>query len=71
MRELTSNELQQVSGGATTISGYQASAAILAVLGAGAVAAGPIGLSAVVLGIAIGSAAGMAGAQLIADIEAS
>lgn len=67
MRELTVNEIDRVSGG--DISGYQGAGAILAVLGAGALAANPVGLSAIVLGIGFGAAAGLAGSQFLADVE--
>lgn len=63
MRELSEEEIAQVSGG---ISGYEAAGAILAVTAFGAaVSVAP--LSAVVVGIAMGSAGGMAGSQWLAN----
>lgn len=67
MRELSEDEINQVSGGyATRISGYQGAGAIGLVLGLGA-AAGP--LSPVIWGIGFGAMGGLAGAQFLADIH--
>lgn len=64
MRELSINEVNEVSGG--DINGYEAAGAILGVLSTGAaLSAGP--LAAPVIGIALGAAAGLAAAQAIAD----
>ncbi|XUP37861.1 hypothetical protein WAE31_10530 (plasmid) [Xanthomonas axonopodis pv. vasculorum] len=57
------DEVQLVSGG---ISGYEGSGAILTVLGTGAaIATAPI--SAPVIGLALGAAAGLAIAQYLAE----
>jgi len=67
MRQLTSSEVELVSGG-EGISGYEGAGAILAVAGFGiAIATAPI--SAVTLGIVIGSAGGLAAAQFLADAD--
>lgn len=63
MRELSMDEISAVDGG---ISGYEGAGAVLTVLGTGAaIATGPI--SAPVIGLALGVAAGMAIAQYMAD----
>ncbi|AZR34148.1 hypothetical protein [Xanthomonas vasicola] len=63
MREMSIDEVQLVSGG---ISGYEGSGAILTVLGTGAaIATAPI--SAPVIGLALGAAAGLAIAQYLAE----
>ncbi|WAT15385.1 hypothetical protein [Xanthomonas fragariae] len=63
MREISIDEVQLVSGG---ISGYEGSGAILTVLGTGAaVATAPI--SAPVIGLALGAAAGLAIAQYLTE----
>ena len=63
MRELNMNEINAVDGG--QISGYEGAGAILTVLGTGAaVATAPI--SAAVVGLALGAAAGLAIAQFLA-----
>ena len=65
MRDLQVNEIQAISGG--EISGYEGSGAVLAVLGTGAaIATAPI--SAAVVGVALGVAAGLAIAQWMADL---
>lgn len=64
MRELTMSEIDAVDGG--QISGYEGAGAILTVLGTGAaIATAPI--SGVVVGIALGAAAGLAIAQYLAE----
>ncbi|WP_134980122.1 hypothetical protein [Xanthomonas axonopodis] len=63
MRAMSIDEVQLVSGG---ISGYEGSGAILTVLGTGAaIATAPI--SAPVIGLALGAAAGLAIAQYLAE----
>lgn len=60
--EITVEELQIISGGSGGISGYEGAGAILTVLGVGAtIATAPI--SAPIIGIALGAAAGLAIAQ--------
>ena len=66
MRELSVNEVNEVSGGA--VSGYEGAGAILAVLGtAAAIATAPI--SSPIIAIAVGAAAGLAAAQALADLS--
>ena len=67
MRELSTQEVELVSGG--NFNGYEAAGAILAVAGTGAALAGSIALSPVVAGIVVGTAGGMAIAQLQADFD--
>lgn len=67
MRELSEDEINQVSGGyATRISGDQGAGAIGLVLGLGA-AAGP--LSPVIRGIGFGAMGGLAGARFLAEFQ--
>lgn len=63
MREISMDEISAVDGG---ISGYQGAGAVLTVLGTGAtIATAPI--SAPVIGLALGVAAGLAIAQYMAN----
>jgi bacteriocin-like protein len=66
MRELSTTELETVSGGDfPQISGYDGAHAILVVLGTGiAISTAPI--SAPIIGIALGAAAGLTVAQTLA-----
>lgn len=61
MRELITEEVNEVSGG---ISGYEGAGAVMAVVGFGALFT-PIG--AITAGIAIGASGGLAVSQLISD----
>jgi hypothetical protein len=64
--EISVDELEIISGGSGGISGYEGAGAILTVLGVGAtIATAPI--SAVVIGISLGAAAGLAIAQACAS----
>ncbi|GHA74995.1 hypothetical protein GCM10007067_10090 [Lysobacter bugurensis] len=63
MRELNINEVAVVDGG---ISGYEGSGAVLSVLGTGALMAGGA-ISAPVIAVAVGVAAGLAIAQFLAE----
>lgn len=65
MRELTRDEVNEVTGG---INGYQAAGAIMATVAFGAMFT-PIG--AIVGGIALGSTIGLASAQFLADVSAT
>lgn len=65
MRELTANECEQVTGG-FALSGYDGATAIIAATTLGSLFS-PIGP--ITGGIAIGSAAGLAIAQYLADLE--
>ena len=64
MRDLTPEQIEEVSGGADSISGYEGAGAIMAVVGFGSLFT-PIGP--ITAGIAIGAAGGLGGAQFMAD----
>jgi len=66
MRELNMNEIETVGGG--YLSGYEGAGAILAVLGTGA-AISTAPLSAIVIGISLGAAGGLAFAQFLAELN--
>lgn len=66
MRELNVNEIEAVSGG--YLSGYEGAGAIMTVLATGA-AISTAPLSAVVIGISLGAAGGLAFAQFLAELN--
>jgi len=65
MRELNVNEIEAVGGG--YLSGYEGAGAIMTVLATGA-AISTAPLSAVVIGISLGAAGGLALSQFLVDL---